>query len=197
MTTNFKLGDIVRLKSGTSPQRVFGIDEGLHGVVALKTQYLSYGECDARDIAVIKWRRATDYVLFDEKTSTTETTEMAKLYEIKAEDGATTRYGTFLAHNSAGKIVLEIKGTGAVEAFDPDQIEEVRPFTIDVLDANGQRSSYSTVKGLVDVGDHLIIHRKIYRVMKVDSKSSTAVPLGEAVKLNTTILTSEVEPADA
>jgi len=103
--------------------------------------------------------------------------DMPKLYQTKEE---TPRFGTHLAVNSAGKIVLEMKGSGEVLAFDKKEVEEVRPFTVDVKFAgfagNATTYSYFAVKGSVSVGDILMIEggSDFAKVVRVDSKSDKA-----------------------
>jgi hypothetical protein len=49
--------------------------------------------------------------------------EMNDLYQTKTEPK---EYGTLLAKNSAGRLVLEIRGTTIVKDFAPDEVEIVR-----------------------------------------------------------------------
>jgi hypothetical protein len=123
-------------------------------------------------------------------------TTMSKLYQTKEE---TPRFGTKLAVNSAGKTVLEMKGTGEVLAFDKHEIEIVHPYTVDVLfPGTSTHYSYLSRKGEVEVGDLLLIDdERVAKVVRVDTKSPRATkPLKGRKVLSTAIgegLTAEAE----
>lgn len=100
-----------------------------------------------------------------------------KLYEIK-EEGMPTQYGSLLAINSSGKMVMEIKSTGEVIAVDPSSVEEVLPYTISVSFGKGQLYHYLAPKGVYKVGDVCVLDaplgRGIVNVVDVDTKSKSA-----------------------
>jgi len=113
--------------------------------------------------------------------------DMTKLYEIKQE-GKETLYGTKLAKNSAGQWVMEVKGTGQVITADPNQVEEVLPYTIGVnFESKGQTYHYTSEAGVAEVGDLFVVDapsgRAIVQVSGVDTKSKSATkefkPLGK------------------
>lgn len=100
-----------------------------------------------------------------------------KLYEIKHE--GQTLYGHKLAVNSAGKWVMEIKGTGAVLAVDKSEVEEVMPHTISIqFDKGKQTYAYLAEAGKYKVGELYVLDapygRSIVQVVAVDTKSVQA-----------------------
>lgn len=101
------------------------------------------------------------------------TTMTQKLYQTK--DG---KFGTFLAKDSSGRIVLEMKGSGEAAAYAATDIEEVRPYTVLVsmaadmaLDGKSRRH-YEAVRGSVEVGDLVLTPQgKLLQVHSVDTKA--------------------------
>jgi len=109
-----------------------------------------------------------------------EENTMTRLYQTKEE---TPRFGVKLATNSAGKAVLEMKGTGETLTFDYNQIEEVKPFTVRVRffqsktgSSSDREYEYIAKKGSVQIGDILEISggSSLATVVKVDTKSDLA-----------------------
>ncbi len=87
----------------------------------------------------------------------------------------TPRFGTFLAKNSKGEIVLEMKGEGgAVEAFNADEIEEVQPYTVNLQPIDKSLSSVQVIchKRQVELDDVLLELDTglIWRVTKLDTR---------------------------
>jgi hypothetical protein len=102
------------------------------------------------------------------------------LYEI-SDDITGVRFGTKLAENSLGKWVMEIKGTGVVEAIDPKKISKVMPYTIGVqFSNNGTIYHYLSKVGAVEKGAFYIVDGynvssyQMGRVVDVDTKSDKA-----------------------
>ena len=89
------------------------------------------------------------------------------------------RFGTMLTKNSKGQIVLEMKGKdGNVEAFAPDAIEEVMPYTVEIARFQGgtdssDKRTYECKFGDVKVGDVLVqlSNGSMYEVTALDTKS--------------------------
>lgn len=111
------------------------------------------------------------------ETETKKDDTMNKLYEIKHE--GKTLYGNKLAVNSAGKWVMEIKGTGEVISVDKILVEEVMPYTIGVQFETGKTIyHYTSEKGKYNVGDVCILDapmgRAIVNIVAVDTKSQSA-----------------------
>jgi hypothetical protein len=102
-------------------------------------------------------------------------TLMATLYQTKEE---TPRFGTKLAVNSAGKYVLEMKGTGEVLAFAPADVEVVMPYTVRVRMSGGKTGGeydFFSVPGALKKGDCVgTVGYGIVVVTAVDTKSSRA-----------------------
>lgn len=112
-----------------------------------------------------------------------------KLFQTK--DG---RFGVGLAINSAGKFVLEMKGTNDLEAFDKKDVELVMPFTFAVKFSTGNTEyQYLGKEGSVKIGDLLLAfdsnHKNggisIAQVTAVNTKSERATKHFEGVKVLT------------
>lgn len=94
-----------------------------------------------------------------------------KLFE--TDDG---RFGTLLATNSAGKMVLEIKGSGEVIAVDPGEATLVKPHTIMVkrIGVKPQTMHWQAKKDVVEVGDMLVNKEGTrYVVLEIDTEADT------------------------
>lgn len=208
--TKFKKGDIVRRRRGWSPMVVLKTPPSSNAQVHVAyassfedpaSVFVNGREVHTgadfhprRDLVLItsekeiekcrNWReRLTEKQhqtllrQIETKTNQEENT-MAKLYETKEE---TPRFGTYLATNSAGKIVLEMKGTGIVETFEKAEIEEVKPYTVRVRynACGGSRDNgyeFFAKKGEVEKGDLLFLadYQEFGIVVAVDTKSNRA-----------------------
>ena len=173
MPCQFNKGDIVVLKTGEAPQRVLDTSEGV-GIRgwAIRAQYVNdphdnYGTSR-------RWRAADDFKPYEGDAPETETTDMAnELYQTKTGEAL---FGTLLALNSAGRLVLEIKGTGQVKDFAPDEVEVVRPYTVRVRNiTTGQQQHRIAAKGAVVVGDVLLTGGALYEVEAIDTKNAKPV----------------------
>jgi hypothetical protein len=80
----------------------------------------------------------------DGDTTMTNVMNSTDLYKFTDYKGVET-FCTYLATDSTGKFVMEIKGTGVVVSKSADQLEIVRPFTIDVnwLSHNSTTTTYN------------------------------------------------------
>ncbi len=137
--------------------------------------------------AVKKYTTATYKRSIIENTKQTKELKMEKLYEVNGKN----RYGVFMAENSRGQAILEMKDTGKYEAFAYADISKVMPYTFDVMFQNkGQVYSYKGVAGSVEVGDILILEPNftIVTVVGVDTKSENATKMFTGRKLVTTPL---------
>lgn len=91
-------------------------------------------------------------------------------------------FGTYLATDSAGRTVLEMKGTGEVKSFEKQEVEVVMPFTFAVrFLKNGKQYHYLGEKDNVQVGDVLVGFSQfgdhslqMAEVTAVDTKSEMA-----------------------
>ena len=163
----FNKGDIVRLRFGAAPMRVIG-EAPHYGCYTLR--YIRSSHMTRRNVA--------ELIHYEEPNETEETKEetMTKLYETKE---ATPRFGTKLAVNSAGMVVLEMKGTGEVSTFKPEDIEEVHPYTVGIkFQDSSTQYHYITKKGAVKKGDTILglssVAHQFATVVDVDTKSDRA-----------------------
>ena len=130
-----------------------------------------------------------------------ETIMTTQLYQTNEE---TARFGTFLTKDSQGRIVLEMKGSAGVEAFDPKTVEEVMPYTVamtQTTDHNSSRVHVEMPKGQVSKGDILLSAQdgNLYTVVQTDTKSKRAMDVTKFKfrKLVTTALGDEDDGDDA
>lgn len=118
---------------------------------------------------------------------------MKKLYVTKEE---TPRYGHILATNSAGKFVMELRGSDEVITIEKHMVEAVMPYTVDVrfiggVNNNGQAYSFFSKAGDLAVDDIMYLrdYNQFVHVMKVNSRSEKAtawidgivLPLGTVI----------------
>lgn len=150
----FSIGQAVVLRTGYAPQRVVEVTKS-GPLWYLRTIY--WREQD--QVYGTKLRRASDFVPYAgnpdlhnyiDKKATPKMASSPKLYQTLDKDP---QFGTFLAKNSLGKIVLEMKPSGVPQAFDPSEIEEVKPYTISARDYNNNAHHYTTSKDRVVIGD--------------------------------------------
>lgn len=171
----FKEGDIVRLKAGSSPIRVTHICGTYIDGVYVKSDKEVY-------------QRHQDYFVHYEGEATMTNTN--KLFVFK--DNFNTNvdlYGHYLATNSQGEWVMEVKGSGQIMAIAKDKVQEVLPYTISVkfMD-DGTTYSYLASKDQFPVGFYLVkgysqSSFQIAQVTAVDTKSNKATkefaPIGK------------------
>lgn len=188
----FNVGDLVRLTAGEAQMQVLNIRSRPSGN-EVQADYVS--RIKRGYLTSTKWRSEHDYTYFNNNTTNNiptekENTEMKnKLYQTKE---ATTRFGTLLATNSQGKLVLEMKGTGDVVAFDSHEIEIVTPYTFGVkFPNNNTEYHYLGKDGEVAVGDMVMLDNsptgkfEIARVTSVNSRSESATVVFKGSKLVT------------
>lgn len=126
------------------------------------------------------------HVTHTSKTEQTkEVIKMEKLYEVIGKN----RYGVFMAENSRGEAILEMKDTGQYEAFAYADIAKVMPHTIDVMfNGKGTVYSYKAAAGSVAPGDLLLLKGdagfNIVEVVAVDTKSERATKQFVGYKLS-------------
>lgn len=124
-------------------------------------------------------KKLNDFIAtFEKKEGEEEMSKAGTLYQVIGKE----QYGTYLATNSEGKYVLEMKdNSNALAAFDVKEIEEVVPWTFDVcygkMGNNGNSTSYSGAKNCVKEGDVLIRQcGSIGIVTKVNTKRKNMQP---------------------
>lgn len=144
-------------------------------------------------MAQLKYRPRNNWLDGDWNTTQKENTMTEKkLYQINIPVN-TVKYGHKLAVNSAGKWVMEIKGTGEVVTCDKDDVEEVMPYTVSVQFQTGKQIyNYLAEKGSVELNAFYIfdapLGRAITQVVKLDTKSPAAsVEFKPLAKLNVTL----------
>lgn len=175
----FKVGDSVRLKNGTAEIRLTHI----------RGTYLS-GKYVNSDNIVFD-RHQNDFVPYDGESKVTNTN---KLYTWKqtltnVDAASIDLYGHYLAINSQGEWVMEVKGSGQIVAVAKDKVEEVLPYTIGVrFNNNGTTYHYLADKDKFTEGFYLVKDTsssgwQIARVVDVDTKSPKATvefaPIGK------------------
>lgn len=188
----FKIGDIVSLKTGEAPIRVWGTRKHKEIVIALCGSY-------ENGMHSFSHRDARDFVMYDPKDDSqaelrcaeftgmkqTKEEEEPMLYQTTEKNP---RFGTKLATNSEGHVVLEMKGeNGKVEAFAPDLLEEVVPYTFNCKHIGSNALlAFQCPKGAVAVGDMLLGETNLYRVTKINTKDRSATKEFSGSKLATT-----------
>lgn len=176
----FKVGDIVRLKTGHSPERIVKIVTKMRSTgrfVGLHCVYLSDELAYLRNHDLMYVRHLCDSKDFVHYVKPEKEKEMNDLYQTKAEPK---EYGTLLAKNSAGRLVLEIRGTTIVKDFAPDEVEIVRPYTVELYNfSTGNSMHYISVPGVLARGDLVVASNQLHRVTGIDTKSkSSSVLIG-------------------
>tara|TARA_R110000772_G_scaffold66361_1_gene147809 strand:- start:14047 stop:14985 length:939 start_codon:yes stop_codon:yes gene_type:complete len=108
------------------------------------------------------------------------------LYEVKE----TKKMGKYIATNRNGEYVLEMTDGSGYLPFAKDLLEEVIPYTFDVVyNGNGKVYSYEGKEGSVEVGDILINDINSFGIVKaVDTKSREANKAFKGRKITTTAI---------
>lgn len=132
------------------------------------------------------------------KENRKETKMTNKLYETVNEKKR--EYGSFLAYNSAGQIILEMAGTKEVKAFNKDEVQKVLPYTVSVkfvlASSGNQTKAYEYLASKNDdlkVGDIIWLdgYDQFVRIDAVDTKSEKATAWLKGNKLLNVPLTVE------
>jgi hypothetical protein len=195
-------GHKVRLASGKQPLTVLYIGGASGGYHA--GRYRVTAQYDGSGAQITRFN--TDFVLLDDNSDhTTESKGIdkmkGKLFQTKEE---TPRFGIGLAVNSQNEYVLEMKVTGALEAFTmkkgSEQLEVVMPYSFAVKYSTGpQTYQYRGREGSVSVGDLLLSlnsqHAKggisIAQVVEINTKNDKAVKPFDGMKIVTEPLDGE------
>lgn len=188
-TPPFKVGDRVRLKKGNAPLIVESVRFlEFSGEYRVTAYYEHQGPQGSRQSE----RRASDFVPFHHNSNTTKPIQEEnmdqKLYE--TADG---RYGRFMIKNRQGEFVLEMKGgESQYEAFDPETLTEVRPYTVQLTSAHSV-NVFEAEEGLLEVGDILLFGPNVCVVTAIDTKTShTSGPLPPEARR---LVTEPIKPA--
>ncbi len=182
----FKVGDLVRLKTGQAPQRVINVlwsDSTWR--YEIKCEYLNSRK-------ELIFRPETDFEIYTQIQQTEEIFEMKdKLFKTIKDN----RFGIGLAVDSDGKYVLKMQDSGNFEAFAEVDLKRVMPYTFDVefvtgASARNNRYSYRGREGQVEVNDLLILEDSfsIARVVAVNTESESATKTFVGRKLVTETL---------
>src|SRR6056297_1138201 len=145
----FKTGDRIRYVNGAKKIVVTHVTKDFMGEEYVEGFYAS-SRSKVR-------KKASYFVFWDESKNTLEAeakTLKNKLFETKSEPK---RYGTYLATNSQGEYVLEMKDKGTVETFAVADVEGVMPYTFAVKYFDGGNTyHYLGSPGCVKEGDLLL-----------------------------------------
>lgn len=178
--SEFSVGQIVKLKTGTAPQRIVKIMwSDIYQRTQIKCEYLnSRKELD--------FRPETDYEIYIETRPDQPKEHPMKGKLFQTLDGSV--YGEGLVIDGDGKYVLKLNN-GDYKAFAADQLKRVMPFTFDVVfnGMSGKSYSYLGTAGSVAVGDILMEANDftIARVVAVGTESDAATKTFKGVKLVT------------
>jgi hypothetical protein len=194
---NLDKGDRVRLAGGKRPLTVtYAYGTGGHNRQRVTASY------DGTGAQITRY--CHEFVLLDEdyETESKGIDKMkGKLFQTKED---TPRFGVGLAVNSQNEYVLEMKVTGALEAFTmkkgKEQLEVVMPYSFAVKYSTGpQTYQYRGREGSVKVGDLLLSlnsqHAKggisIAQVTEIDTKNDKATKSFDGMKIVTEPLDGE------
>ena len=184
MEAPFRVGDQVRLINDKSIQTVMRVrcrsPKYQPPTWFICAWYNSHGHYSGHD----GWRPAKDYVLINgENVMENQEIDVDTLYNtwFETKDG---RFGVKIAVNSTNQTVLEMKGeNGKVEAFAPEDLIEVIPYTIRLTlvgPAKGNngchRDDLQVLKGSVEKDDLLLNTTTglLWTVHSLDTKKRNA-----------------------
>ena len=176
----FKVGDIVRKKSGQSPIKIKQVAGGRAQIKYIYGEYL-HSERPVEDyedkFLLMGEGEYTDPNPYQKDNTMENTMNNDSLYQILARTPET--YAKYLATNSAGKLVMEVQGTGEIVTVAKTDIEEVVPYTVGIKFVSGNSTTttyhYFSNKGDVDKGDLITIKDTgLAVVVSVDTKNKSA-----------------------
>ena len=152
------VGDLItRSPNGRKPIEVTKIDGNyIHG------RYVESGKP--------VWEWYNHFQSYEDKDQTIMSKE--QLFTWSDKDGQ--HYGTYLATNSSGQYVIEVKQTGHIVTMHPDYLEEVVPWTFSAK--NGNIEKHFTASDTVKKGEVLLQPKtnKFWVVTAVNTKNKTA-----------------------
>ena len=207
----FKVGDLVRLKTGKSPQKVMQVmtrfDRMSYVVRCAYMSDIRYAEsCNERvDAYCRKTRPESDFVLYEEEPiqQLPGVEPMADLYQLKKNS---MRFGIAMMNsagqvvrNSQGHMILEMKGeNGKVEAFPEDELELVTPYTVNLHRLSlGESKAGDQIHVIAEAGqvkkDDVLLELNsgmIWRVTALDTKCrSPKTNVSKWIKIQTEAIT--------
>jgi len=151
----FNVGDIVTLRGCSGLMEVLSVNP--HSQTVL-TNYCSSIRAGYND-------RARRYPFDRLELHIPKEEPMAQLFE--TPDG---KFGTELAKNSQGQMVLEIKGTGEVKAYDPKTLKEVVPYTVAIKTENQSQFHIEAREDQFKKGDYVLVNFTVGIVTDLDTK---------------------------
>jgi hypothetical protein len=179
MAYKFEIGDVVRKRYGTK-------------TIVVREIYSNFVYGTYQHSGTSTGRLEPSNLVKVENTNSVEEKGYGKMKGklFQTKDGA---FGIGLAVNSAGKYVLEMKGTGDLVAYDKSEVELVMPFTYNVqFNGTGTEYAYLGKEGVVKVGDLLLKTDtkgfSIGRVTAVNTKSERATKYFDGAKIMTEAL---------
>ena len=181
--SNFALGQIVKLKTGTAPLKVVRTRwcDNMQRT-EIQCEYISSGK-------TANFRTETDYEIYIETRPDQPKEHPMKGKLFQTLDGSV--YGEGLVIDGDGKYVLKLNN-GDYKAFQASELKRVMPFTYDVVfnGMSGKSYSYLGTAGSVEVGDILIEANDftIARVVAVGTESDNATKTFKGFKLVTAAL---------
>ncbi len=176
----FKVNDVVRLKSGSSPivvSRVFPSRGTLVG------EYIKSGTPVDGPYSKFTYYKENE----TQQNGDYEMTDVKTIYEVTVDDK--TLYANKLAVDSLGRWVMQVIGSSDIVAVDKKDTSEVLPYTISVrFSSDGQVYNYLNTDRDITTGFYITAANSstgftIVQVTALDTKSKAATkefaPLGK------------------
>lgn len=173
-SNQFQVGDIVIKRYGSKPFRI----TQRYGTRVVG-RYLHNNNTVGTYIDEVKPFEGNDYPATPSKT----------LYTFKDSEGNVT-FGTHVGTNSQNLYILEVKGVDGYVVKDPEELEEVLPYTFSVK-KNNRDYHYIGEPGKLSQGDWLILEEPsnsylIVQVQAVNTKNKGAKKKFKGCKIVTT-----------
>lgn len=176
------IGAICSVKDDTSAFKVIDATHLSHGFWDLNVEYLDSGSrltLKGRDRVWVhkfnppKGDDEEDLFTKDEtKGNTMNNANPKTLFEIK--NSGDTSYGHYLATNSQGQWVMEVKGSGAILTVSKENVQEVLPYTVGVKYLGSDKVyNYFANKDQFEVGLYLLNGSLVW-LSELDTKSKLA-----------------------
>lgn len=195
--TKFRKGDVVRLRTGKTPMVVDKVTDRPAGCQVIRARYFS----TPVEYGAMSPRKSEDFVLISRPEGQEKKAMTSKLYQVKNTGEGPAQFGTYLATNSSGQLVLEMRGEGGrVSAFAPDDVEEVRPHTVGIRISGQPVMHYEMPVGAVGKGDLLAIRiggdLRLASVIGTDTKKPASKPPGSIYRLSSSRLVLDVPSSE-
>lgn len=148
-----EVGDLVRLKREVTPITVTHVTKSTWSGEYSSGNYSQYDR-PKRDALLVK------------KANNPMEDQMTKLFKTKDGD-----YGTQLTKDSAGNIVLELKGGKGVREYPLSDLEEVMPYTVEIKQGSSHKTHFEVTKGSLKVDDVVLVDLQFPGVVtRIDTK---------------------------